>query len=77
MKPIHVGDGACWVEENGSRRREREWGKKKERRDEEERGRVTPDFNAKPNAPSMCAQESSLHTYRTENGYIITNVSNI
>jgi hypothetical protein len=36
MKSIHVGDGACRVEENGSRRREREWGKKKERRDEEE-----------------------------------------
>jgi hypothetical protein len=24
-------------------------------------------FNPKPNAHSMCAQESSLHTYRTEN----------
>jgi hypothetical protein len=23
----------------------------------------------------MCAQESSLHTYHTENGYRITNVS--
>jgi hypothetical protein len=22
----------------------------------------------------MCAQESSLHTYRTENGYRITNI---
>jgi hypothetical protein len=39
MKPIRVGDEACWVEENGSHRREGEWGKKKERRDEEERGR--------------------------------------
>jgi hypothetical protein len=36
MKPIRVRDGACGVEENGSRRREREWGNKKERRDEEE-----------------------------------------
>jgi hypothetical protein len=36
MKPIRVGDEACWVEENGGRRREGEWGKKKERRDEEE-----------------------------------------
>jgi hypothetical protein len=25
-------------------------------------------FKPKPNAHSMCAQESSLHTYRTENG---------
>jgi hypothetical protein len=32
-------------------------------------------FKPKPNAHSMCAQESSLHTYRTENGYRITNVS--
>jgi hypothetical protein len=36
MKPIHVGDGACGLEENGSRRREREWGKKEERGDVEE-----------------------------------------
>jgi hypothetical protein len=36
---------------------------------------VTPDFKAKPNAHSMCAQGSSLHTYRTENGYRITNVT--
>jgi hypothetical protein len=34
-----------------------------------------PVFKPKPNAHSMCAQESSLHTYRTENGYRITNVS--
>jgi hypothetical protein len=34
-----------------------------------------PVFKAKPNAHSMCAQESSLHTYRIENGYRITNVS--
>jgi hypothetical protein len=39
MKPIRVGDGACWVEENGIRWREKEWGKKKERRDEKEWGR--------------------------------------
>jgi hypothetical protein len=32
-------------------------------------------FMAKPNAQSMSAQESSLHTYRTENGYRITNVT--
>jgi hypothetical protein len=32
-------------------------------------------FKPKPNAHSMCAQESSLHTYRTENGDRITNVS--
>jgi hypothetical protein len=36
---------------------------------------VTPSFKAKPNAHSMCAQESSLQTYRTENGYKITNVA--
>jgi hypothetical protein len=34
-----------------------------------------PVFKPKPNAHSMCAQESSLHTYRTENGDRITNVS--
>jgi hypothetical protein len=32
-------------------------------------------FKPKPNAHSMCAQESSLHTYRIENGYRITNVT--
>jgi hypothetical protein len=36
---------------------------------------VTPGFKAKPNAHSMCAQKTSLHTYRTENEYIITNVT--
>jgi hypothetical protein len=36
---------------------------------------VTPGFKDKPNAHSLCAQESSLHTYHTENGYIRTNVS--
>jgi hypothetical protein len=36
---------------------------------------VTPGFKAKLNAHSMCAQESSLHTYRTENGYKIINVT--
>jgi hypothetical protein len=36
---------------------------------------VTPGFKAKSNAQIMCVQESSLHTYRTENGYKITNVS--
>jgi hypothetical protein len=36
---------------------------------------VTPGFNAKLNAHSMCAQESSFHTYRTENKYRIINVS--
>jgi hypothetical protein len=35
---------------------------------------VTPGSKAKPNAYSMCAHESSLHAYRTENGYRITNV---
>jgi hypothetical protein len=34
-----------------------------------------PVFKPKPNAHSMCAHESSLHTYRTENGDRITNVS--
>jgi hypothetical protein len=38
-------------------------------------GGVTPGFKAKPNAHNMCAQESSLHTHRTENGYRMTNVS--
>jgi hypothetical protein len=36
---------------------------------------VTPGFKAKPNAHSMCAQETSLHTYRIENGYRITDVT--
>jgi hypothetical protein len=36
---------------------------------------VTSDFKAKLNSHSMCAQESSLHTYRTKNEYRITNVS--
>jgi hypothetical protein len=36
---------------------------------------VTPNFKAKPNAHSKCAQESSLNTYRIEDGYIITNVT--
>jgi hypothetical protein len=36
---------------------------------------ITPGFKAKPNAHSMCAQESSLHTYHTKNGYRITNVT--
>jgi hypothetical protein len=31
-------------------------------------------FKPKPNAHSMYAQESRLHTYRTKNGYRITNV---
>jgi hypothetical protein len=39
------------------------------------RGPVTPDFMAKLNAHSMCAQESIFHTYRTENGYKITNAT--
>jgi hypothetical protein len=34
-----------------------------------------PVFKPKLNAHSMCAQESGLHTYRTDNGYRITNVS--
>jgi hypothetical protein len=32
-------------------------------------------FKPKLNAHSICAQKSSLHTYRTENGYRITNVT--
>jgi hypothetical protein len=35
---------------------------------------VPPGFMAKPSAHSMCVQESSLHTYHTENGCRITNV---
>jgi hypothetical protein len=38
-------------------------------------GVVTPSFEANLNSHSMCAQESSFHTYHTENGYRITNVS--
>jgi hypothetical protein len=34
-----------------------------------------PVFKIKSNAHSMCAQQSSLHTYRTENRDRITNVS--
>jgi hypothetical protein len=36
---------------------------------------ITPGFKAKPNAHSMCAHESSLHTHRIKNGYRITNVT--
>jgi hypothetical protein len=36
-----------------------------------------PVFKRKTNAHSMCAQESGLHTYHTENGYRITNITNI
>jgi hypothetical protein len=36
---------------------------------------VTSGSMAKPSAHSMCAQESSLHIYRIENGYRITNVT--
>jgi hypothetical protein len=36
MTPICVGDGACGVEGNERRRRERECGKKKEKTDDEE-----------------------------------------
>jgi hypothetical protein len=36
---------------------------------------VTLGFKAKVNAHSMCAQESSLYAYYSENGYRITNVS--
>jgi hypothetical protein len=36
MTLICIGDGACGVEGNERRRRESEWGKKKERTDEEE-----------------------------------------
>jgi hypothetical protein len=36
---------------------------------------VTLDFKDKLNTHSMCAQESSLHTYHTENGYRIINVT--
>jgi hypothetical protein len=36
---------------------------------------VIPGSKAKLNAHSMCAQESSLHTYHIENGYRITNVT--
>jgi hypothetical protein len=31
-------------------------------------------FKPKSNVHSMCAQESSLHAYCTENGYRITNI---
>jgi hypothetical protein len=34
-----------------------------------------PVLKPKLNAHSMCAQESSLHMYRTENRYMITNVT--
>jgi hypothetical protein len=36
---------------------------------------VTPGFKANLNVHSMCAQKSSLHKYRTGNGYRITNVT--
>jgi hypothetical protein len=58
MKLIRVGDVACWVEENDSHRREREWGKKKEKKDEEEWGR-RPMYNTR--APASLA---SLVHYR-------------
>jgi hypothetical protein len=34
-----------------------------------------PVLRPKPSTHSMCAQKSSLHTYHTENGYRITNVT--
>jgi hypothetical protein len=34
-----------------------------------------PALRSKPSTHSMCAQESSLHTYRTENEYRITNIA--
>jgi hypothetical protein len=34
-----------------------------------------PVLRPKPSTHSMCAQESNLHAYRTENGYRITNVT--
>jgi hypothetical protein len=40
-----------------------------------ERVVVTPGFNVKLNTHSMCVQELSLYTYRTENEYIIINVT--
>jgi hypothetical protein len=36
---------------------------------------VTPSFKVKPNAHSMCAQESSLHTYHTKIEYRIANIT--
>jgi hypothetical protein len=36
---------------------------------------VTSSFKAKLKAQSMCAWESSLHAYRTENRYRMTNVT--
>jgi hypothetical protein len=36
---------------------------------------VTPGFKTKSNAHSMCAHESSLHTYHTKYGYRNTNVT--
>jgi hypothetical protein len=33
-----------------------------------------PVLRSKSSTHSMCVQKSSLHTYRTENGYRITNV---
>jgi hypothetical protein len=36
---------------------------------------VILDFKTNPNTHSMCDQESSFHTYRTTNGYRITNVT--
>jgi hypothetical protein len=50
----------------------------REKRDKEwknDRADVTPSFKAKPNAHSMCDQESSLHTYCIENRYRRTNVT--
>jgi hypothetical protein len=32
MKSIRVGDVACWVEENDSHRREREWGEEERKK---------------------------------------------
>jgi hypothetical protein len=62
MKSIRVEDEACWVEENDSRRREREWGKKKERRDEEERGR-RPMYNTR-----VSASLAPLVHYKSQGG---------
>jgi hypothetical protein len=36
---------------------------------------IIPGFKTQMSTHSMCAQESSLHIYHSENGYRITNVS--
>jgi hypothetical protein len=73
----HVLNGGDFADTGGGRLRARSGGDFGEEpaAQRAHRRMSHPVFKPKPNAHSMCAQESSLHTYHTENGDIIANVS--